>query len=79
MYIVHAHTCTSYAPCDYTQDLYLDRLTGQIAGLEEQLDLCDAQYSAQCQETKTVKESLTEASMELEVHVHMMHTVHIEM
>ena len=49
------------------QDLYLDRLTSQIASLEEQLALYDAQYSAQCQETKAVKENLTEASLELEV------------
>lgn len=49
------------------QDLYLDRLTSQIASLEEQIALYDAQYSAQCQETKAVKENLTEASLELEV------------
>ena len=49
------------------QDLYLDRLTSQIASLEEQLALYDAQYSAQSQETRAVKNSLTEASLELEV------------
>ena len=49
------------------QDLYLDKLTSQIAGLEEEIALHDAQYSAQCQETKAVKENLTEASLELEV------------
>ena len=59
--------CTQY---DHLQDLYLDRLTSQIASLEEQLALNDAQYSAQTQETKAVKENLTEANMELEVHVH---------
>lgn len=51
----------------HSQDLYLDKLTSQIASLEEQLALYDAQYSAQSQETKAVKESVTEASMELEV------------
>ena len=49
------------------QDLYLDRLTSQIASLEEQIALYDAQHNAQCQETKAVKENLTEASLELEV------------
>jgi len=38
-------------------------------GHEEQIALYDAQYSAQAQETKAVKESLTEATMELEVGV----------
>ena len=52
------------------QDLYLDRLTSQISNLEEQLALSDAQYSAQCQETKAVKENLTEANMELEVSIY---------
>ena len=40
-----------------------------MAGHEEQIALYDAQYSAQAQETKAVKESLTEATMELEVGV----------
>ncbi|CAI8056769.1 Coiled-coil domain-containing protein 40 [Geodia barretti] len=48
------------------QDLYLDRLTSQIASLDEQIALYDAQHSAQCHETKAVKENLTEASLELE-------------
>ena len=61
----------------YSQDLYLDRLTSQIVSLEEQLSLYDAQYSAQCQETKTVKESLTEANMELEVHTCTCTPVHV--
>ena len=60
--------CTQYC-C--LQDIYLDRLTRQIASLEEQLSLYDAQYTAQSQETKAVKENLTEADMELEVHVYM--------
>ena len=51
------------------QDLYLDKLTRQIATLEEGISLFNAQYAAQSQETKAVKESLAEASMELEVHV----------
>ena len=50
------------------QDLYLDRLSSQISSLQEQLALYEAQYSAQCQETRAVKESLTEACLELEVH-----------
>ena len=49
------------------QDLYLDRLTSQIASLDEQIALYDAQHSAQYHETKAVKENLTEASLELEV------------
>lgn len=56
------------------QDLYLDRLTSQISNLEEQLALSDAQYSAQCQETKAVKENLTEANMELEVSIYSNYT-----
>ena len=35
--------------------------------MEEQIDLCEVQHKAQAQETKAVKEALTEASMELEV------------
>ena len=53
--------CVSY------QDLYLERLTQQSHELEEQLALYDAQASAQLQETRAVKEALTDASMELEV------------
>ena len=49
------------------QDLYLERLTQQSHELEEQLALYDAQASAQLQETRAVKEALTDASMELEV------------
>lgn len=45
----------------------MDRLTSQIAGLEEKLALFDAQHSVQCQETKTVHENLMEAGLELDV------------
>ena len=62
------HTATQHYTHFYLQDIYLDRLTRQIASLEEQLSLYDAQYSAQSQETKAVKENLTEADMELEVY-----------
>ncbi len=49
------------------QDLYLDHLTSRTHGLEEQLALYDAQCSAQTQETRAIKEALSEATMELEV------------
>ena len=44
----------------------MDRLTSRIHDLEEQIAIFDIQHKAQAQETKAVKEVLTEASMELE-------------
>ena len=41
--------------------------TFQVHDLEEQLALSDVQCSAQAQETKAMKESLTDATMEVEV------------
>ena len=52
------------------QDLYLDHLTSKAHGLEEELALLEVQRSAQAQETKAVKEALSDATMELEVCVH---------
>ena len=59
---------TSLPPLPHSsQDLYLDCLTFQVHDLEEQLALSDVQCSAQAQETKAMKESLTDATMEVEV------------
>lgn len=49
------------------QDLYLDHLTSRTHDLDEELALLEVQRSAQAQETKAVKEALTDATMELEV------------
>jgi chromosome segregation ATPase len=49
------------------QDLYIDKLTMQIAQLEEQIGLITAQSQAQAHETKSTKQALSEAAMELEV------------
>lgn len=45
----------------------MDRLTSQVHSLDEQIALHDALCGAQAQETKALKEALSEASMELEV------------
>lgn len=49
------------------QDLYLEKLTSTIYKAEEQLALYGAQCDAQTQETKAIKEAVSEASLELEV------------
>ncbi len=49
------------------QDTYIEHLTSELHNLEEQLGLAQAQCSAQTQETKAIKEILTDATMELEV------------
>ncbi|XP_065888442.1 coiled-coil domain-containing protein 40-like [Dysidea avara] len=48
------------------QDMYLNWLTERILRLEDDVRLFSAQCAAQAQETKAVKESLAEATMELE-------------
>ena len=48
-------------------DLYLDRLTSQVHTLDEEIALHDALCSAQAQETKALKEALSNTSTELEV------------
>lgn len=45
----------------------MDKLTSTIYKTEEQLSLYDAQCDAQTQQTKAVKEAVSEASLELEV------------
>ena len=62
--LCHIYTLTLNTPL---QDLYLDHLTSRTHSLDEQLALYDAQCSGQAQETKAIKEALTEATMELEV------------
>ena len=60
--VLYTHTCT------LPQDLYVDRLTEEVQRLEEQVALYKAQCTAQAQDSQAVKEALTEAAMELEVH-----------
>ena len=62
-------TCPLPSPPTFlpVQDLYLDHLTSKAHGLEEELDLLEVQRRAQAQDTKAVKEALTDATMELEV------------
>lgn len=45
----------------------MERLSGTIYKNEEQLALYGAQCDAQIQETKAIKEAVSEASLELEV------------
>ena len=45
----------------------MEHLTSELHNLEEQLALTQAQSTAQAQETKAIKEILTDATMELEV------------
>lgn len=45
----------------------MDHMTGTIYKHEEQLALYDVHYTTQAQETKAIREAVTEASMELEV------------
>lgn len=59
-----SHPCIFYV---HIKDLFLDQLTQRIQQLDEQIALYDAQCSVQAQETKAVREAVTEASMELEV------------
>jgi len=47
--------------------MYLNWLTERILRLEDDVRLFSAQCVAQAQETKAVKESLAEATLELEV------------
>jgi len=51
----------------FIKDLYLNWLTERILRLEDDIRLFSAQCVAQAQETKAVKETLAEATMELEV------------
>lgn len=48
------------------QDLYVDRLVEGVDKLKEEIAMYEAQISAQSEETKTAKESLMEAYMEIE-------------
>ncbi len=50
--------------------MYVEHLTSELNNLEEQLGLAQAQCSAQAQETKAIREILTDATMELEVIIH---------
>ena len=63
MLLLYTHTHT-HLP----QDMYVDRLTEEVQRAEEQVALYRAQCSAQSQDTQAVKEALSEAAMELEVH-----------
>ena len=49
------------------QDMYLDRLTREVQQMEERNSLLVAQWQAQAQDTKAMKEAVTEATMEMEV------------
>ena len=49
------------------QDLYIDKLTQQILKLEEQISITEMQCKAQAKETKAMRETLVEATMEFEV------------
>lgn len=46
----------------------MEKLSNTINKHEEQLAVYDAQCNAQTQETKAIKEAVSEASLELEVH-----------
>lgn len=50
--------------------MYVENLTGTIYKNGEQLGLYGAQCDAQIQETKAIKEAVSEASLELEVICH---------
>lgn len=52
-------------------------LVSQVHQLEDQVALTDAQHHAQSMETKTMKESLAEATMELEVNSVYMCCIHV--
>ena len=45
----------------------MDRLVERVDKLKEEIAMYEAQISAQSEETKTAKESLMEAYMEIEV------------
>ena len=47
--------------------MYLDRLTREVQQMEERNSLLVAQWQAQAQDTKAMKEAVTEATMEMEV------------
>ena len=49
------------------QDMYLDKLTQEVQQMEEHNGLLEAQWQAQAQDTKAMKEAVTEATMEMEV------------
>lgn len=49
------------------QDLYINKLTEKIRKLEEQLALQSAQLGAQAKEAEMARETLAEASKEMEV------------
>ena len=45
----------------------MDKLTHEVHQVEEQIALLEAQWHAQAQDTKSIKEAVTAASMEMEV------------
>ena len=47
----------------------MEKLSGTIYKHEEQIALYDAQCDAQTQENKAIKEAVSEAALELEVHI----------
>ncbi|XP_051801088.1 coiled-coil domain-containing protein 40 isoform X2 [Acanthochromis polyacanthus] len=48
------------------QDLYVERLTKDMERLKQQIEMYEAQTSAQAEETLATKEALSEAEMEME-------------
>ncbi|XP_069569961.1 coiled-coil domain-containing protein 40 [Brachyistius frenatus] len=48
------------------QDLYVQRLMEEVDRLTQQVEMYDAQTSAQTEETQTAREALSEAEMEME-------------
>ena len=56
-----------FSPPSIMQDLFVERLSSAINKHEEQLALYNAQCDIQTQETKSIKEAVSEASLELEV------------
>ncbi len=64
---VHYFVVDMHLTTDSLQDVYVEHLTSELNNLEEQLGLAQAQCTAQAQETKAIREILTDATMELEV------------
>ncbi|XP_038598055.1 coiled-coil domain-containing protein 40 [Tachyglossus aculeatus] len=48
------------------QDLYVDQLTRQSNQLEEQIALYEAQFIAQAEDTRVIRQAVAEASLEIE-------------
>ena len=52
------------------QDLCVNRLTEEVQNLEEQVALYAAQTKVQTEESRSLKDAITESATELEVCVH---------